>query len=191
MPTSSRFANRHRNFRILAMLLGLAGIAGSAQAEAVFKCRSADGHVAYQDRACAASQTASRIEILPAPPVTASPEYGVGHSSHARSAPRGRSASKARAEAVSYECRAANGEVFYRHGGCPKSVTAKARDASGGKPPRGAASQTSAVSAAPLARGDVCRRMAASGSIGRAGHERDDTVSSYERNLGRDPCRRF
>jgi len=37
----------------------------------------------------------------------------------------------------------------------------------------------------------VCRRLARAGSIGRAGHERDEIVSTYDRNLGRDPCRRY
>ena len=44
---------------------------------------------------------------------------------------------------------------------------------------------------APLPRGEACRRMAAAGSIGRAGHARDESVSTYDRNLGRDPCRYY
>jgi hypothetical protein len=42
-----------------------------------------------------------------------------------------------------------------------------------------------------LPRGEVCRRIAAAGSIGRAGHARDESVSTYDRNLGRDPCRYY
>jgi len=193
MHTSSRRTARHRNFGILAALFfGFASVATSAQAESVFKCRSAHGHVAYQDHACAASQIASQIGIAPAPPAASSPDYGTDSRPTRRAAKQqSRGGAKARSEVVSYECRAANGEVFYRHGSCPKTVTAKARDGSGAKRSRGAASQAFAVTAAPLPRGDVCRRLAAGGSIGRAGHERDEAVSSYERNLGRDPCRRY
>ena len=189
MHTSNRTTLRIRNFGIVAALF--LACAGTAQAATVYKCRDADGKVAYQDRACASSQTASQIELLPAPPVAPSPDYGRAERERpSRKAVAARASGKARNEVVSYECRAANGEVFYRHGGCPKTVSAKA-NASGGKRSRGAASQTHAVSAEALARADVCRRMAAAGAIGRSGHERDDTVSSYERNLGRDPCRRF
>jgi hypothetical protein len=95
-------------------------------------------------------------------------------------------------EVVSYECRAANGELFYRHGACPKQITAKSKSSGGNARKRGASdTQTYAVSAQPLARGEVCRQMARAGSIGRAGHERDESVSTYDKNLGRDPCRRY
>lgn len=185
---SSR-TRRLRSFRLAAAML-LVGCAG-AHAESVYKCLGAGGRVAYQDHACAATERASQVEILPAPPVAPSPDYGVGSNDRPRrSVPSSRGA-KPRAEVVSYECRASNGEIFYRHGSCPKTVTAKSGAKAGGKRSKGAASETYAVTAEALPRGDACRRMASAGSVGRAGRDRDDTVSSYERNLGRDPCRRF
>jgi hypothetical protein len=45
------------------------------------------------------------------------------------------------------------------------------------------------VTAIALPRDEACRRMAAAGSIGRAGREHDERVSTYDRNAGRDPCR--
>ena len=95
-----------------------------------------------------------------------------------------------RREIVSYECRAANGEVFYRHGSCPHQITADGAGTASRKRSGGGSSSVS-VTAEALPRGEVCRRMAAAGSIGRAGHERDENVSTYDRNLGRDPCRYF
>ncbi|MGH8172496.1 MAG: hypothetical protein ACREPX_05075 [Rhodanobacteraceae bacterium] len=93
---------------------------------------------------------------------------------------------------VSYECRAANGELFYRHGACPKQISAKSSATGASARTRGASdTQSYSVSAQALPRGEVCRQIARAGSIGRGGHERDENVSTYERNLGRDPCRRY
>jgi uncharacterized protein DUF4124 len=179
---------------ILGMLFaGAALFAASriAHAESVYKCRAADGAIAYQDRACASSAAESHVEIAAAPPVAPSPDYGrdtheARRTMHGAASPRvaalPRATTHERRESVSYECRAGNGELFYRHGGCPGRITA---DAGSGKRGRGSASSTYAVTSQALPRG----RIAAAGSIGRAGHARDESVSTYDRNLGRDPCR--
>jgi hypothetical protein len=98
--------------------------------------------------------------------------------------------------AVSYECRTGDGEVFYKHSGCPKSIRVAAAHERGrhgaagrGARARGSGMRSMAVSARPLARSEVCKRLAGAGSIGRAGREHDDIVSTYDRNVGRDPCR--
>lgn len=159
-------------------------IARPAQAD-VYKCRGADGAIAFQDHACASSQIESRVEIAPAPPPAASPDYGRTPRRESREASgRTHASTPARREALSYECRAANGEVFYRHGTCPGKISAKGAS-------RKQAGESYAVTAAPLSRSEACRRMASAGSIGRAGRERDETTSTYDRNLGRDPCRYF
>lgn len=159
------------------------------QAESVYKCRDAEGRVAYQDRACAATQRETLIEIAPAPPPSPSPEYGVPAKAPA-AARRGSTRAATRGgEVLSYECRADNGEVFYQHTACPKSIST-ARVGTG-RGSRAGASEKVGVSALALPRADVCRRLAAAGSIGRAGHQRDARVSTYERNAGRDPCRRY
>jgi len=38
-------------------------------------------------------------------------------------------------------------------------------------------------------RDEACQRIHSAGAIGRAGHQHDEDVSTYDRNLGRDPCR--
>jgi hypothetical protein len=45
------------------------------------------------------------------------------------------------------------------------------------------------VSSQRIAREEACREIQRAGAAGRAGHEHDEVVSSYEHNLGRDPCR--
>jgi len=192
-----------KTFRIIAAAVMVAwlsscAIVPSAHAEAVYKCRGADGAVAFQDRPCLKTQTESQVEIAPPPPPAPSPDYrlasqsdrGAGAGARARTSRQANA--RAAVEVVSYECRAANGELFYRHGACPNQITAKPRASNGGSRKRSAAdAQTYAVSAQALSRKEVCRRIVSAGSIGRAGRDRDESVSTYERNLGRDPCRRF
>ena len=140
----------------------------------------------------------SQVEIEPPPPAAPSPDYGRGsgeargmRASSGAQILRQRSA-RTSVEVVSYECRAANGELFYRHGACPKQITAKPKTSGESARKRSASdAQAYAVTAQPLTRSEVCRQMARAGSIGRAGHERDESVSTYDKNLGRDPCRRF
>jgi hypothetical protein len=183
----------NRSRTLTTALLGsfLAFAALGAHAASVYECRGADGAIAFQDHACAAGFAESKVEIAPPPPAAPSPDYGRDAREARRSAHASSHASapaRARREAVSYECRAANGELFYRHGACPGRITA---EATGGKRGRSGASSAFAVTSVALPRGEVCRRIAAAGSIGRAGHARDESVSTYERNLGRDPCRYY
>jgi hypothetical protein len=182
-------------FSALIAAAACCGLLRTAHAESVIECRNADGSLAFQDRPCAPAQAESRVEIRPAPAPAASPDYGRTPRDDRRAATRvgsERGQARDRRDVVSYECRAANGELFYRHGACPKQVNAN--DAGPDRNTRkrsGNAAQTFAVSARPMPRGEACRRIASAGSIGRAGHERDDGVSTYDRNLGRDPCRYF
>lgn len=188
-----------KTFRTIAAAVTVAwlstcAIAPSVHAEAVYKCSGTDGAVAFQDRPCLKTQAESQVEIAPPPPPAPSPEYRLASRSDRGAAARTSRQANPRAavEVLSYECRAANGELFYRHGACPNQITAKARASGGASRKRsGTEAQTYAVSAQALSRKDVCRRIASAGSIGRAGRERDESVSTYERNLGRDPCRRF
>lgn len=167
-----------------SVLLSLLFVAAGADAQVVFGCRDAAGHVAYQDQACAAGLRETRIELAKPPPPAPPPDYGVARAARAagRMRPRRRVAGAQRESApVSYECRADDGEVFYRHAGCPHSLRIPAGSGKGAR--------SATVSAVPLARSEACRRLAAAGSIGRSGHQHDERVSTYERNAGRDPCR--
>jgi hypothetical protein len=182
-----------RRFAVRALaLVSLAVVAHATHAESVFRCRAADGAVAFQDHPCSAGAATSVVEIAPSPKFSPSPAYGVehgdrvAHAAHERgSAPRGRHENAH--EPMSYECRAANGDVFYRHAACPKQIGKSG--GSGRSRGRGGASDTIAVSGEALPRGEACRRMAS--GVGRSGRDRDETVSSYDKNLGRDPCRRL
>lgn len=174
-----------RRIRILLRLLVvLPPLVAPAKAGPVYECRDGGVVVAWQDRPCAASQHQAAVAIAPSPPPAPSPSYGTAAAGAGKSAPDRRSSGRGGpvpAEARSWECRAANGEVFYRHGSCPKSLE---RDGAG----RGAGPARVAVAATPLPRAEACRRMAA--ERGRSGRGRDERAPTYERNLGRDPCRR-
>ena len=179
------------------LILLLLGLAGGARAAPVYKCTNAQGDVAYQAQPCADDQRTSLIEISPAPPLAPSPKYAVddepaAHTS--RSASRARSGERrGAAEPMSYECRAADGQVFYRHGSCPHSIPAGSAHASGaamrGKGASRGSGATVSVSTQRIAREDACYEIRRAGAAGRAGHEHDEVASTYEHNLGRDPCR--
>jgi len=109
-------------------------------------------------------------------------------------APQSR-AKRAEPHAASFECRSADGQVFFRHGGCPHSVPASPGAAASQRPAgstkTGATKSGGSVSVSSrrIDRDEACRQIHRAGAIGRAGHEHDDDVGTYERNLGRDPCR--
>lgn len=167
-------------------------VAGAAQK--VYRCADAKGATSYQDRPCADPRHQRVIEL--AAPTPAAVQSAVGS---ARPAARAAAAAREpkrrgsprkggeRRAVMSWECRAANGELFYRHSRCPASIPGHASARRGAR----SAAAGVQVQATPLPRRDVCRRIHATGASGRAGRIRDETVTTYERNLGRDPCRRF
>ena len=180
------------------LILLLLGLAAGVRAESVYKCIDAQGGVAYQSQPCAAQQQASVIKLLPASAYTPSPHYRVerpARETATHQAPRDASAYRhAPAPATSFECRVSDGQVFYRHTPCPRSIAA--RDASSGsKMGRGSHSgssgsgRTLSVSSRRVSREEACQQVHRAGAVGRAGHEHDEDISTYDRNLGRDPCR--
>ncbi len=179
-----------RWYEWLAFLL-LFFLAAGVRAESVYKCTDAQGGVAYQTQACTSAQHEAVVEIAPAPAYAASPTYAVHDDVEERAARRGRSKAaptsrNASASAQSYECRTADGQVFYRHASCPHSIAAQAGSASG----RGhARAQSVSVSGHRVGREEACTQMRRAGAVGRGGHEHDEDVSTYDKNLGRDPCR--
>ena len=180
---------RRNGARFAVALLLLAGTAGVAHAGPVFKCVGAAGEVAYQDEPCALAQRESLVAIEPAPAWQPSPEYAVEQRSAAPAHAAARSR-RAHDELVSYECRAADGQVFYRHSGCPHAIASGPAGGSahyGGT--RSAGSGSVAVSAIRVTRADACREIGRAGAIGRSGHAYDEVTPTYDRNLGRDPCR--
>ena len=99
---------------------------------------------------------------------------------------------------MSYECRAGDGEVFYRHSHCPGTVKGDGvarfgMDTTQTSSYRGHARDTGAwgavkVAARKIPREEACRRINALTASDRDGHERDEQVSVYDHNTGRDPC---
>ncbi|MBA8883595.1 DUF4124 domain-containing protein [Dokdonella fugitiva] len=168
-----------------AALLGLM-LGTPAHADPVYRCRNARGQIAYQDRACGAGEQQSEIAFDP-PPTPPAASHGSARSTqdhtpkrvHAAHRPRAAVASGA---ATSWQCRADDGSVFYRHGRCPRTITVR-----GASPGARSGKAAVSVSATPLPRAEACRRLAR--ERGRPGREHDEVVSTYERNAGRDPCR--
>ena len=177
----------------LLFVLAAAFAAFDCLAAKAFKCTNAQGDITYQQVQCPNGDVQRRFDFRPEPPraAAAAPEPKRA----ARKPPRAsrRTSTRAAADApvaTSYECRVANGEVFYVHGPCPAAVVAVGsvkRDRGRGRSATPA--QMTAVSARPISRDAACRRINAASASSRAGHQRDETVSTYEKNLGRDPCR--
>jgi len=94
----------------------------------------------------------------------------------------------ANASDLSYECDAADGEVFYQHLPCPDTLPANSADCSRRVPCDANAAPVPVVST-QIPREQACREINRAGAIGRKGHERDAIASTYDKNLGRDPCR--
>lgn len=180
------------------LILLLLGLASGVRAGAVYKCTNAHGDIAYQAQACADEQRTTIIAIPAAPPPAPSPQYAIDHERTERTSPgasRVRSGGhRENSEAMSYECRATDGQVFYRHGSCPHSIPAgSARSGGTSTRGRGGGSRSSGatvgVSTQRISREEACYEIQRAGAAGRAGHEHDEIASTYEHNLGRDPCR--
>jgi hypothetical protein len=193
-----------------AILLLLA--AEGAHAASVFRCVDARGLVAYQASPCAAGARQSSIELRSQPLIDASAlRYASPnklsnrhvHTRHGNSHQR-KVSNRVREDEqpVSYECRAADGEVFYRHARCPGSVPgdgiarfgadqARTSSRSGRRNSRTGAWAAIPVTAHKVPRAEACRQINATAAADRDGHARDEQVSVYEHDLGRDPCRGF
>ena len=153
----------------------------SVTAQSILKCVDRDGHIAFQDRPCATGQREQQVVIAPAPPSVESLENS--KPVRGENSPRQSAKAPARQAVIySYECRTDSGALFFRHDHCPGSI-----DRSGLIGGRRSAAREK-VRGTRIPRLDACRGMR---SVGRDGREFDDAPSTYDRNLGRDPCRRY
>jgi len=179
---------RWYDWLVVLLLLGL--VAG-ARAESVYKCVDADGGIAYQSKPCAPQQSASVVEIVPPPARTAPvPHYALARPAQETPPREPRRLHRRAAADVGYECRAGDGRTFYRLGACPHSIAAtdSASPRHGRGSGRGSGRSVSVMSRA-IPREQACMQMHRAGAIGRDGHELDKQVSTYERDLGHNPCR--
>lgn len=169
--------NRVQSLCALAMpTFALLMAAACVHAESVYKCTDADGGIAFQSQPCAARQRQVTVTLVSAPTYAPSPTYAL----HAAATGKRRKPRKPRAippRASSYACRASDGQVFYRHRGCPHRIASSEN-----------AQKFVAVSATKISREQACTQIHRAGAIGRRGHAHDETVSAYDRNLGHDPC---
>lgn len=152
-----------------------------AQPQSFYKCIDSQSQVSFQDVPCDPALREQKVTIASAPPADSSPEYATPDR---RENSRQRRAKRSAPQAIDYsfECRTESGAVFYRHARCPGSI-----DRSGSIGGRRGVSHEK-VQARRIPRHDACHDMR---SVGRDGREFDDVPSTYDRNLGRDPCRRY
>jgi len=168
------------------LLFALMCLLGGVRAESLFKCTDVQGEIAFQQQPCAASQEAHLIRLEPARAPLPSPEYAIPRESRIGAGNERVRTRPERRDADAYECRASDGRVFYRLAGCPRSIAAEG----GVARHRGRSAGSSvSVSSRPVSRSQACAEMHRAGAIGRSGHEFDEKTSTYDRDLGRDPCR--
>lgn len=185
-----------------------------AYAAPIYKCVDARSAVAFQDMPCAPHARQQQVAAASQPLIDAAAPRSTGdpaataastrrtgaRSSRARALPRAKGTSKKSGAAMSWECRGANGEVFYRHTACPATVAGdgvvRERYAGRGSGTRAQARTRTdrgawgpvPVHGTKVTRAEACRRMGAASTAGRDGHLRDARVSTYDRLMGRDPC---
>jgi len=200
---------QHLVCRVIAMaflLLALSNIASGAHAASIYRCVDAHGRVAFQDVPCAAHARQDKLDVQPLPTIgdraetaAASHRKTAARERHESSSARSRRASSRRTLAkdeMSWECRADDGEVFYRHTHCPGSVPgdgtvrsgyAEKMQSSRTRSRQGAWGRVP-VHGKKITRAEACRRIHSAGAAGRDGHARDETVSTYDHLMGRDSC---
>lgn len=186
------FESGGRSMRWYEWIAGLCLLAAAAgvRAEVVYKCVDAQGGVSYQDIACAGQQQ-SEIPIAPTLRNAPQPHYTTERAHPQPPAHQARAAHEHAAREMAFECRASDGRLFYRLGGCPHSIAGASTSNNGrhGKGGGRSSSGSASVAARRIPREEACREIHRAGAIGRDGHEFDEHVSSYERNLGHDPCK--
>lgn len=186
----------------LACAAWLAFVALGASAAPIYRCTGADGHLAFRDTPCGARARQAKLDVTGQPLIDANAPPAVERPSSNRAGPRRGSATRTRVarpkakETTSWECRAADGEVFYRHTRCPASIpgdgVVRAGYAETQATTRGRrrhdAWERVPVHGVKVPRSEACRRIHGAGAAGRDGRDHDDAASAYDRLMGRDPC---
>ena len=195
-----------RAIRLMILAVVLLIVAASAHAASIYRCLDAQGHLGFQDTPCAAHTRQSKIDLHPLPTIGDPAEVAASRArlqamrnrrtarrtSHPH-AVRHRTHAKAK---MSWECRAADGEVFYRHARCPSSIPgdgvvrtryAESMSSTRARSRHNAWSRVR-VHGVRISRAEACRRIHSAGAAVRDGHRRDATVSTYDHLMGRDPC---
>lgn len=206
--TGSNMTQRHasipiagpRGARALFALL-LMTFASGAHAASIYKCVAADGRLAFRDTPCATNARQTKLNLTGLPLMDpGAPRHAMAsrtsRSPMHRHTRRTSSEKREHKQPMSWECRAADGEVFYRHARCPSSIPGDGtvRTAYAEKMTRQNTSRSHnawsrvRVHGVKIPRAEACRRIQSAGAAGRDGHLRDDRVSTYDHLMGRDPC---
>ncbi len=151
----------------------------------VFRCTGRAGAVSYQDVPCARDESAVELELAPVPDyVPPASVDAPGTEADRRAEPRRLPPPPLPPKQPrSWRCIADNGEVFYRHDGCPTTLSIVVLD-----PYAQAYANTGLVyvDSIPIRRSEACAAIAAGG---RFGSDRDQRAAPYEKLTGRDLCR--
>ena len=199
---SCRMPLRHRALFVHAVCAALLLLATGAHAASIYKCVAADGRLAFRDTPCATGARQTKLNVPGLPLMDpGAPRHAMAsrmpRSSTHRHTHGAPAEKRKRKEAMSWECHAVDGEVFYRHTRCPGSVPGDGvvRWQDGGGLPSGKRSHHRrnawagvAVHAVKIPRAEACRRIHSAGAALRDGHRRDAHVSTYDHLMGRDPC---
>lgn len=151
----------------------------------VFRCTSTTGAVSYQDVPCARDESSVELKLAPVPDYVPAvsveaPNTELDREAEPRLPPP---APLPPAEPRAWRCIADNGEVFYRHDGCPATLSIVVLN-----PYAQAFANTGLiyVDSVPIRRSEACAAITAGG---RFGAERDQRAAPYEKLTGRDLCR--
>jgi len=170
----------------------------------VYKCVLEDGSTTFSDTPCAEHAEVYEVRetyksdfpALRAPRVMASPSHEEPKLP-TDVPPTGNKPETKTQEAISYQCSALSGEIWYQHSPCPQRITGRqvspvsGIEANTGKPIAGVvlSDKEFAVEEQIVSRERACREIYRHATSNRSGAERDERYSTYDRNLGRDPCR--
>ncbi len=163
-----------------------------ASAQTVYKCVDSKNQIAFQQTPCQSGQRESEVAIkappTPPPRSTTAPSRQSATSAKDLAAFLQQFSAPAPAQVQtkpveqSYECTTVAGEIFYTHSRCPEWIT------DGPYGYHGASPHQSSVTGKPISRALACRKMRA---VGRFASRLDQQTSTYDRNLGRDPCSKY
>lgn len=186
----------------IACALLFVGITCHASAASIYQCTNGSHATTFRDTPCPTSTHQTKRKVSGQPLI----DPGAPRRAPARVPSRVRSTAQTRRthahrmrkrqQPMSWECRAADGEVFFRHTRCPSSVPGDgvvrgnyaASFSSTHSRRRHDAWSRIPVHGVKIPRSEACQRIDSAGASGRDGHLRDAHVSTYDHLMGRDPC---
>jgi hypothetical protein len=188
---------------LLVVAILAASACGEAGAKQLFRCDTGNG-TSYQDTPCAKPETQDVIGqfAVEAVPEEEALRWGDQAAEAADLDPRdwprepapSRTPAQVREEPQAYRCIASNGAVFYRHDRCPDTVdhgtsVSVHHDRYSGNQVVTSTPTYNSVTSQRVSRKEACKEMESIANRSRRERDKDGAASSYDRNLGRDPCR--